>query len=139
MRSGNTDRDTDRDLKIDATDRGTAIHACLALVGWLPDEMPSQEDFRAEIRASAPRRDDAWVALRLAELEGYLGRTEVAELLRKPSGSVHLGREYPIMGASDGFERRFLIDRLVIGLDKLASTEIEVDADAARAAYCNLY
>ena len=101
----------------DATDRGTAIHACLALVGWLPDEMPSQEDFRAEIRASAPRRDDAWVALRLAELEGYLGRTEVAELLRKPSGSVHLGREYPIMGASDGFERRFLIDRLVIGLD----------------------
>ena len=87
------------------------------MVGWDGEDLPSEEVFRAEIHAAAPRRDPAWVELRLAELKRYLGQPEMTQVLQKPSGGAFLGCEYPILGRSGGGMKRLVVDRLVVELD----------------------
>ncbi|MCH2162428.1 MAG: UvrD-helicase domain-containing protein, partial [Phycisphaerales bacterium] len=107
----------------DATDRGSAIHACLARVGWLEDGHPTDEALRGAIRGAAGRRNAAWVDQRLGEFKRYLELPEVIRIFQKPPGSAILRREHAILGHSGGTLRRHVLDRLVVHLDAAGEPE----------------
>ena len=103
-----------------ATDRGQAIHQCLAALDWDVDDSAIEArkvEMRAIIQKAAPRRPEAWVEARLAELARYLAHPEVQAVFKSTEKAAWLEQERPFLPQPGSGGGLGIIDRLVVDLD----------------------
>ena len=72
---------------------------------------------RAIIQKAAPRRPEAWVEARLAELARYLAHPEVQAVFKSTEKAAWLEQERPFLPQPGSGGGLGIIDRLVVDLD----------------------
>jgi len=98
--------------------RGSAIHACCALVGWSDEPLPPEADLLAAARAAAPGESPAWYAEAIADFCQWIAQPAIAAALARPAvpadGELLLWRERPFVVCDGDQLLHGVWDRVVI-------------------------
>ncbi|HMN96870.1 MAG TPA: UvrD-helicase domain-containing protein [Phycisphaerales bacterium] len=123
----------------DAADRGSALHACLAAVGWIETFAFDETELLATVLRAAPGRGEEWARERLDEFRALLAEPALRAALARPEGdagatdpfagsggtwSVHC--EAPFLRLVEGGVQRGTIDRLLIRRDGARTLEARI-------------